>query len=152
MERLLSERFTCSFHNQLPGLYCNDAVLKAPAAPYPPAQLSRIREGDGGGNIRLYFCDTEGRVAHLITGFCSPQRLLDEARFALALLEDAGAAKRLRETRGEALRRTLGGADPRGRAALCRRIQDLEEAPVGRDIHAVLRQVEDDVYLKGAVG
>ncbi len=75
---MLSERFKQRVHNQVPGLYCGDA-----GSSFPPGQLARVREGDGGPNIRIYFCDPDGRVVRTVTGFVGPERLLREAEEAL---------------------------------------------------------------------
>ena len=153
MERFLSRNFRRESHNQLPGLYCNDTVDATTRNTFPAAQWKGLPEGAGGGNIRFYFCDRSGRVVHSLRGYWKPDRLLEEARFALALLEDPSSAPSLRAARREGLLQARESEpDGRERASISRILKGLDENPAGRDIADVLKQVEDDVYLKGAVG
>jgi hypothetical protein len=146
----LEGAWTTGWHNQCPGLYCD--TTGNPAAPYPPEQLANMRDSSGGGNVRFYFCDAEGRVVHYLAGYWKPESLLAELRFAEALLANPREAGALRRDRLESLIQEHAAAEDRARRALARRIRCLKELPVGRPVAEVLREIEDDVYRKGAIG
>ncbi len=149
----LAEGFELAWHNQLPALYCNDSRAVDGSISYPQAQLAAVREGAGGGNLRFYFCDPEGRVVHMLSGYWEPARLLEEADFARRLLEKPAQADAAREQRRLALiARRDAAASQLELAQQARLLRSLDEAPLGQDIEQILRQVEDDIYLKGAVG
>lgn len=86
--RLLRARFVLVTHNQLPQLYCTSATVDASSkTPYPKEQLATVSEGVGGGNIRSYFCQPDGRVVGCIAGYWKPNRYREEARWMLKRME-----------------------------------------------------------------
>jgi len=166
-------------HDQCPALYCGrDAVS---AADYSTRRQGQVREGAGGGNIRLFVCASDGRVKAYVAGYWRPARFLELlrelARDALPLEGEplvayhvARAAhwaaardvlvprSRTTELFAQAARGGESGLGAREvldqAAALGRLARSYEEAPrwVGRPIDDVLAQVEDEVYTRGAVG
>lgn len=90
---------------------------------------------------------------HYLAGYWKPKTLLDECRFAITLLEDPEKAEAKRQARKVLLARARDAeTDLKRKAALGRLLRSVGETPAGQDIDRVLRQVEDDIYLKGAVG
>jgi hypothetical protein len=145
----LSAWFDLRWHNQLPELYCDVTVDQI----YPDAHLDTVVEGAGGGNIRFFVCDPFGRVVHQVSGYWKPERLLAELAFARTLLANPDQIESLRSDHRAALAAERAAAkDPKQYAGISRLIRSLNEAPIGRSIEAVLQQIEDDIYLKGAVG
>ncbi|MEK7469817.1 MAG: hypothetical protein AAB074_20805 [Planctomycetota bacterium] len=149
----IEDRWVSTWHNQCPGLYCNNTADSRKPIPYPPEQLATIYEGTGGGNIRLYFCDPDGKVVHYVSGFLDRGRLLEEEEFARGQM-----------SRTDEMRRTWcklhapdwsdwsGFVYPRKSEILDHRTKDVQAVPHGEDVREVLREVEDNIYLKGAIG
>ena len=147
----IEEGWVSTWHNQCPGLYCDKTADLRKPIPYPPEQLATIYEGTGGGNIRIYFCDPDGGVIHFVSGFLDSSRLYVEEEFA-----------RQQMGRREDLRRNLcedrataqaGCADELVRPEIRdHRARNLLAVPHGRDVWRLLRAIEDDIYLKGAIG
>lgn len=145
VKRAIEEDWVSARHNQCPGLYCDSTADTREPIPYPPEQMATVREGAGGGNVRLIFCDSDGGVVTSTRGFLPPERMLEElarAREAIATaaeLREQAAEGRVPVTSGS---KVPTGAD---RAALLRAIRP-------RPVTAVLREIEDNIYLKGAIG
>ncbi|NUN49677.1 MAG: hypothetical protein HUU15_12695 [Candidatus Brocadiae bacterium] len=137
-------------HNQCPGLYCSSTGRAAD--PYPPEQLATVRESTGGGNVRFLFCDAEGRVVHALTGYWTPESLMAEIAFAASLIASPADAPPLRAGRIRALESDHAAAGPRSGRAVAARLRALRDLPAGRPVGEVLREIEDDIYRKGAIG
>lgn len=118
-------------HNQLPELYCNNAVDPG-ADRYPDDQVDRCPEGAGGGNVRLYLCAPGGQVRRMLLGYWKPDRLLEELRHFD--LDPAEHEKLHRTTAHDRL--------------LLRSIREARDL----DIEEELRRVEDEIYTQGRIG
>lgn len=127
-------------HNQCPGLYCDKS--ETGDIPYSKEQMATVKTGAGGGNIRFYFCDPDGRIVLRVTGFVDGREFADEeelARLVVPRPELAPQALRFAPT---------GPLFPWHEI----RRKDRACAALGRPIRDVLRQVEDEIYTKGAIG
>src|SRR5262245_9861530 len=87
----LNEQFVIGWSNLLPELYGNADPNAPPPKAYNSEHLRSVPEGAGGGNIRCYFCNAEGKIVHQVVGYWKPERFLEETRFALALLTKSPA-------------------------------------------------------------
>ncbi|KAF0245255.1 MAG: hypothetical protein FD180_1802 [Planctomycetota bacterium] len=83
---MIEENWVSTWHNQCPGLYCNNTADTRKPIPYPSEQFDTVYEGVGGGNIRLFFCDKDGRIIYAVTGYLSISSMMDAERFAQYLL------------------------------------------------------------------
>jgi hypothetical protein len=79
---LVNSTFVAVWHNQNP----RDARPAGAAQPvYTPEELELYPEGGGGTNVLTYFCDGQGRVLHLVTGWWRAERFMEELKAAEAL-------------------------------------------------------------------
>lgn len=153
VKRAIEENWVSTWHNQCPGLYCNNTADTRKPIPYPPQQLATVFEGAGGGNIRLYFCDSEGKVVHAVTGFLDVSRLLEEEEFARSqLARTAPSRQRNRVIHSPDWTDRNGFIYEHKQEILDHRENDMRRVPDGRDLWGLLREIEDNVYLKGAIG
>lgn len=154
VKRAIEKRWVSTWHNQCPGLYCNNTADSRKPIPYPPEQLETVHEGAGGGNIRLFFCDPDGRIVHCVTGFLDDCRLLAEEEFAREQLPRTEEQRRNWCKGWERMcwysSRPLGL--PYQDEVDAHRARNLGSVPHGRDVWEVLREIEDNVYKKGAIG
>lgn len=143
--KLLDDHFDLYWTNQLPELFRDP---KAPPKRYPEAQMAQFPEGGGGGNVRVFVCTRDGRIVHHLRGYWSPERLLDELRFALALVEADAAT--IAAAHGAHVHE--GGETPLAQAQqnLLRRCHD--ETEIHAPVCKVLRRIEEEVFTRGAVG
>ena len=144
VKRAIEENWVSTWHNQCPGLYCDNTADTREPIPYPVEQLATVKEGAGGGNVRFLFCDSTGRVLLTVRGFLPPTRLLEELKFATELAEVTEDFRR-QAAEGLVPASTADGFSPRFMA-------QLKAALHGRDVWKVLREIEDNIYLKGAIG
>jgi len=146
VEGHLRERFVLAFHNQLPELYCNTSVDPGQDR-YPGDQVDLCPESAGGGNVRIFLCTPEGRIAFEMLGYWRPARFLEELRRGEEMLARPGEVEHLhRECRG----RHASSADRPGRLLL--RAHDEALADLGRPVREVLDRIEDEIYTKGRIG
>jgi len=92
---LLNAKFVLLWNNHQPDLGGGDA-RQQPA--FTKEELELYPEGGGGGNVRTYFCLSDGRIVHYVEGWFRPERFLEEAEFALTLRQE-GLAERHNEHR-----------------------------------------------------
>lgn len=145
VKRAIEEDWVSARHNQCPGLYCDSTADTREPIPYPPEQMATVKEGAGGGNVRLIFCDSGGGVVTTVRGFLPPDRMLEELARAREVI--ASAAEMREKASGGNIpsatkSRVLTGPE---RAALLNALRP-------RPVTAVLREIEDNIYLKGAIG
>jgi hypothetical protein len=124
--RFLNEHFVLYWTNQIPGLYCS---AHGGANRFPQEMVDRCPEGAGGGNVRFFVCDVDGRVSDCVLGYWKPPRLLAELKEhdRSHPTEPAEAAQRNLLRRAHAMAR-------------------------GEEIGAVLRRIEEECYTLGKVG
>jgi hypothetical protein len=87
VNRLLNERFVCTWYNQASSVF--PAKPASPADKQPPVNddyLQNFPDGSGGPNVKLFFCTPEGRIVHFIQGYYRPATFQAEARYALEVL------------------------------------------------------------------
>ena len=125
-----------ALHNQLPELYGNTSADPGRDR-YPGDMVDRCPEGAGGGNVRTYLCDPDGRVRHLLLGYWRPDRFLEELDHAEL---DPVVHAREHEQRAGAQEATI--------------LHALAEVAADRDrpIREVLDRIEDEIYTKGRIG
>lgn len=146
VKREIEENWVSTWHNQCPGLYCNNTADTRTPIPYPPEQMAAVKEGAGGGNVRLFFCDSEGRVLSSVRGFLPAERMLEELQFGEELVEMS------EDMRSQAREGFIPVSQARGEVLSPRRMSQVRAMLRARDIAAVLREIEDDIYRKGAIG
>ncbi len=146
VKRAIEENWVSTWHNQCPGLYCNNTADTRTPIPYPPEQMATVKEGAGGGNVRLFLCDSEGRVLLSVRGFLPADRMLEELAFGEELVEMS------EEMRSQASEGFVPVGKTSGEVLSPRRMSQIREMLRARDIALVLREIEDDIYRKGAIG
>jgi hypothetical protein len=172
----LAGHFVLLAHNQVPDLYTAEHHI----AEYSEGQVARAIEGSGGGNVRAYFCTSDGHVVSCLSGWWRPKRFTSECHWALSRIKDETAdlksahEKRAKDFTSErdkavdpATVETMIATIPcepsdkasiserlRPVAAFNRLIRSHEEAVQLLDQHIrdVLLRVEEEVYTKGALG
>ncbi|MBY0527673.1 MAG: hypothetical protein K2R98_30020 [Gemmataceae bacterium] len=164
----LNEHYVIAWSNLLPELYGNADPNAPPPPKYNPEHVKSVPEGAGGGNIRIYFCNPQGRVLHQVIGYWKPDRFLDEARFAASLFAmSPDRVIKVQTQRREELEKEQATAmaalpvepkrnDPAARCAAqvglrCRAANDLRKE-LHADIEDLLDRRREEVYTKGAVG
>jgi hypothetical protein len=146
VKREIEENWVSTWHNQCPGLYCSNTADSKNPIPYPPEQRATVKEGAGGGNVRLFLCDSEGRVLLSVRGFLPADRMLEELAFGEELVEMS------EEMRSQASEGFVPVSKVRGEVLPAHRMRQIREMLRARDIAVVLREIEDNIYLKGAIG
>ena len=146
VKRAIEENWVSTWHNQCPGLYCNNTADTRTPIPYPPEQMATVKEGAGGGNVRIFFCDSEGRVLSSVRGFFPADRMLEELEFGAQLVEMSV------EMRSQASEGFVPVGKAGGEVLSPRRMSQVREMLRARDIALILREIEDDIYRKGAIG
>lgn len=150
--------------------------------PYPPEQLAVAHEGAGGGNVRSFFCTPDGRVVNYVAGFWGPRRFLAEADWSLTRMKsDAATVARdhrelidvyerdrdelaspeeVAKMASTLVHGSTGAVTEETRKTI-RQVKALNRlARSHREVHTllhqnvsdVLRQIEDDIYIKGQLG
>ncbi len=69
MRRALAGRILC-WTNQVPGLYHGRPS-------YPAAQIAGCKDGSGGGNVRHFLVDPDGRITGSFKGYWRPGPFLE---------------------------------------------------------------------------
>ena len=143
----LSRDFIPVMHNQLPELYCNQSVDPG-VDRYPGDQVDGCPESAGGGNLRVFLCRPSGEILFEILGYWKPDRFLDELRRGRAVLDAPPAdVERLhRECRSR--HEASGNRAER----MLVRAHDEALADLHYPLLEVLRRIEDQIYIKGAIG
>lgn len=82
----IKQNFVAVWHNQSSDIYSSgpgkqEKLTAEQAKAYP--------QGGGGGNVRTYFCQPDGKVIYYLEGFWAKDRYLAEARFARELADKA---------------------------------------------------------------
>jgi hypothetical protein len=164
----LNANYVIAWSNLLPELYGNADPNAPPPPKYDPAHVESLPEGAGGGNIRVYFCNPQGRLLHEVIGYWKPEQFLAEAHLAVALgaMNPDRVIHRQTERRAVLEReRTAAMAvlpeEPRRNDPLVRHAAQLglrcrAAADLCRELHADIEDLLDrrreEVYTKGAVG
>lgn len=92
----LNRDFVLVWSNQQPEL-----VSGAPSepnqaqAPFSQEEAKQYPLGGGGGNLRSYFCDSEGHVLYYLEGYWDPARYRNECAFARSLADGRDLETRL---------------------------------------------------------
>lgn len=175
-DEFLARNFVLLAHNQVPKLYTPGHSIE-----YSDEQVARAIEGSGGANVRAYFCTADGRVVGYLSGMWGPVRFGDESRWALQHIDDdPQTLKVAHEKRGkeykqqrdklaepaivdaliqapvpcEPSEKKAAGDLLRKVSAFNRLIRSHDESEILLDQHIgeVLRNVEEEVYTKGALG
>jgi hypothetical protein len=128
-------------------------------------ELKLYPEGGGQGNVRTYVCRSDGAIAGYVEGWFRPERFLEEAEWALSVL-DAGDLKGKHAERREAIRRSaeelarkhpeemrkpFHESETRRRHAmlgLLARTHELAAPLAGRAVKPVLEQVEREARIR----
>lgn len=92
----MNRDFVLIWSNQQPELISGKASDPNQAqAPFSAEEAKQYPLGGGGGNIRSYFCDSDGRVLYYLEGYWNSARYLHECEFALTLADGKDLEARL---------------------------------------------------------
>lgn len=97
----LKQHFVLLWHNQSVDAFAMEGVQQK----YTPEQVKAYPEGGGGGNVRTYFCTSDGKVLYYLQGFWRDERYRAEADFARKL--DARARAEWIDSQAHELRQAL---------------------------------------------
>lgn len=82
----IKQNFVAVWHNQSPDIYSSEPAKQEK---FTADQIKAYPQGGGGGNVRTYFCQADGKVIYYLEGFWAKERYLAEARFARDLADQA---------------------------------------------------------------
>jgi len=92
----MNRDFVLVWSNQQPELISGKASEPSQAqTPFSQEEAKQYPLGGGGGNIRSYFCDSEGHVLYYLEGYWDPARYRHECEFALTLADGKDLEGRL---------------------------------------------------------
>ncbi len=102
----MNHDFVPVWSNQQPDLVSGvPSVPEQAQTPWSQEEAAMYPVGGGGGNLRTFFCDSDGRVLYYLEGYWTPEVYGHEMEFAVGLSLDDNLESRLGERKAEVERR-----------------------------------------------